>query len=110
MIPVLNWCVENWWVFFFLAVFGVFGGIRDFFVDIAYALGGGTKHKRKLKELKLKKQIAEANANVKTVTPGPCVHRNVRPVIGVDDEVKAWLCKSCDTQLPADWAVREEDL
>ena len=42
--------------------------------------------------------------------PGPCVHRNVTSVVSKADEVVAWLCKSCDAKLPADWSVREEDL
>lgn len=108
----LNWCAQHWFLaFIFLMVAGsLLEGVRDFFLGIVRELSGN-KHKRKIKELKLRVQIAEAQAGGKpAVKPGPCVHRNVRPVVGTDDEVKAWLCKTCDTQLPADWAVREEDL
>jgi len=53
---------------------------------------------------------ARAVADKATPKPGPCAHRNVVPVISKTDELVAWLCRSCDTKLAADWAVREEDL
>jgi hypothetical protein len=44
--------------------------------------------------------------------PGPCVHRNVTPIITRDDELVGWLCKKqgCEKRLPPDWAVLDEDL
>jgi len=43
--------------------------------------------------------------------PGRCVHRQVSAIVPSGEEaVVGWLCRSCGTQLPADWAVREEDL
>ena len=112
MIAVLNWLVAHWYVIFWLAVFGVFEGVRDFFIDLAKAVAsiGERKHKRRMKELKLQAQIAGGAALPVSKKPGPCVHRNVTPVISTDEAVVAWLCKSCDEKLPADWAVREEDL
>lgn len=111
MIAVLNWLVNHWYVIFWLAIFGVFEGIRDFFIDLAKAAGsiGERKHKRRIKELKLQAQIV-GEAATASKKPGPCVHRNVTPVISADETVVAWLCKSCEEKLPADWAVREEDL
>ena len=41
--------------------------------------------------------------------PGLCVHRNVVQVMS-GEEIVAWLCRTCDAKLPAEWAVREEDL
>lgn len=113
MIAVLNWLLAHWGVFFLLGFFGVFGAIRDFIVDVARALGG--HRRRKDRELSRRvRKLEAAQAAVPAGTPGPkpgrCVHRNVTAVVGTDDTVVAWLCRSCDTQLPADWAVREEDL
>jgi hypothetical protein len=83
VIAVLNWLLAHWPLIFFLAVFGVFDSVRDF--------------------------ILAAPAELPGKKPGPCVHRNVTPVVS-DDHVVAWLCKTCDTELAADWAVRQEDL
>jgi hypothetical protein len=78
------------------------------------------KHQLALKKLELK--IAQEMAGARPATtleeeekaaaPGPCPHRprNIKAVIGTDDVLRSWLCTACDTQLPADWAVREEDL
>lgn len=109
MIAVLNWSLEHWWVFLWLSIFGVFEGVRDFFVSVFEAIGGigERKHQRRIEEIR-----AAAPAPVfpsSLPKPGPCVHRNVRPVIAADDELVGWLC-ACDAQLPADWAVRKEDL
>jgi hypothetical protein len=71
------------------------------------------RHKRQMALKRMELEIAQAKAGIipsSLPTPGPCVHRNVIPVVAADESVTAWLCKSCDAQLPADWAVREEDL
>jgi hypothetical protein len=72
-------------------------------------------HKRRVKLARAKaRAAAESRASLEAFThdprPGPCVHRQVTPVIDHDDTVVAWLCRSCDTQLPATWAVRKNDL
>lgn len=109
MIAILNWVAAHWFLIFLLAWLGVFSEIRDFFVSAVNAVTG-TRHKRRMKELKLQAEIAAAQqAAPARPAPGRCVHRNVTPVIS-DDTVVAWLCKSCETDLPADWAVRAEDL
>lgn len=43
---------------------------------------------------------------------GPCPHRpkNVKPVFDALGDHRAFLCTACDTQLPKDWAVLEDDL
>jgi hypothetical protein len=112
MIAILNWSLAHWWVFFWLAIFGVFEAVRDFFLGIFAAVAsiGERRHQRRVKELKLQAKIAAAPAlPVGARKPGRCVHRNVRPVIAADDKLVGWLCQ-CDQQLPPDWAVREEDL
>jgi len=101
-----------WWVFF------LFGGAALEWLGETFGCGLGAlrrrsklKHKRRLELKRLELRIAAAKAGVLARAqpkPGPCVHRNVRPVVA-DDEVVGWLC-ACDAQLPADWAVREEDL
>jgi hypothetical protein len=113
MIAVLNWSLDHWYVFFWLAIFGVFRGVRDFFLGAFEAIGaiGDRRHQRRMAEIR---SAAPALASLMTTgaqgkKPGPCVHRNVRPVIAADDKLVGWLC-ACDAQLPADWAVREEDL
>lgn len=112
MIAVLNWSLEHWYVWFWLAVFGVFEGVRDFFLSIFQAIGGigERKHQRRIEEIRAGAPVVTVPSSSLPVKPGPCVHRNVTAVVGADDAVKAWLCRSCDTQLPPDWAVREEDL
>lgn len=116
MIAVLNWLVAHWFLLFLLSAFGVFEDVRDFFTGIAQSLGGigARRHKRRMKELRLRARIAGDAALPRmsgpSPAPGPCVHRNVVPVVSSAEEVVAWLCRSCETRLPADWAVREEDL
>jgi hypothetical protein len=112
MIAVLNWSLTHWWVFLWLSVLGVFEGVRDFFLGVfaAFASIGERRHQRRMKELKLQARIASGAVAV-APKPGQCVHRNVTAVIStVDDELRGWLCKSCDERLPANWAVRAEDL
>jgi hypothetical protein len=117
VIAVLNWSLDHWFVFFWLAVFGVFEGVRDFFLGIFEAVAGigERRHERRLEELRLQVPtlppgyVPPSAALAIPKKPGPCVHRNVKPVISADDELVGWLC-ACDAQLPADWAVREEDL
>jgi hypothetical protein len=112
MIAVLDWALEHWFLFFLLSVFGVFEGVRDFFVG-AWTEITGTRHKRRMKELRAQAKIIRASRHAETAAlpkPGPCVHRNVVPVVSKAEETVAWLCRTCDTKLPAEWAVREEDL
>jgi hypothetical protein len=113
VIGVLNWALEHWFLIFLLGVLGVFTAIRDFFVG-AYKEIAGARHKRRMKELRARERIARASAKAEDAAlpqPGPCVHRRVAPVVS-DEVVVAWLCKNehCGAQLPADWAVRKEDL
>jgi hypothetical protein len=112
VIAVVNWALEHWFLLFFLSVLGVFEDVRDFFVGIWNDVTG-VRHKRRMKELKAQERIARATRQAEVAAlpkPGPCVHRNVTSVVSKADEVVAWLCKSCDAKLPADWSVREEDL
>lgn len=70
------------------------------------------EHQLNLKRLELEvARRGTAVAPPKTVPPGPCEHLHVTPVVA-DDEVVAWLCKNptCEAQLPANWAVRQQDL
>jgi hypothetical protein len=99
-----------WWVFIFGG--GIFGWIGERFDAMRRRGQRKRRHQIALKRLDL--QIAQAKAQslplpAADVKPGKCVHRNVTQVMS-DDKVVAWLCKSCDAQLPADWAVRKEDL
>jgi hypothetical protein len=112
MIAVLNWSLDHWFVFFWLAVFGVFEGVRDFFLGIFAAIVsiGERKHQRRMEEIRAAAPAVTVPAGIPAAKPGPCVHRNVVPVVAADETVTAWLCRSCDKQLPPDWAVREEDL
>jgi hypothetical protein len=117
MIAVLEWSLHHWYLFFFLSALGVFEAIRDFFIGIAQAVGGigDRRHERRMEELRLQVPtlppgyVLPSAALTPPKKPGPCVHRNVIPVVAAE-EVVAWLCRTCDTRLPADWAVREEDL
>lgn len=104
-----------WW----LAL--IFGGAILEFIGETFDVGlsalrrrSKLRHKRHLEIKRMELQIAQAKAGVIPFSapkkPGPCVHRNVVPVVAADETVSAWLCRSCDAQLPPDWAVREEDL
>lgn len=97
-----------WWVLLIFggAITAFLEGVRDFVLS-PFIMIGEARHQHKL-------ELARARAGTQLpspVRPGPCVHRNVVPVIAAsEDRVSGWLCRSCDAQLPADWAVREEDL
>jgi hypothetical protein len=109
---ILNWAGDHWFLIFILWGLGLFEGVRDFFVDTWKAVTG-TRHKRRMKELRAQERIARAGRQPEVAglpAPGPCVHRNVAAVVSRADKVVAWLCRTCDAKLPADWAVREEDL
>lgn len=112
MIAVLNWSIDHWYVFFWLAVFGVFESVRDFFLAIFETVAGigERKHQRRIEEIRAAAPVVTVPAGDPGKKPGHCVHRNVVPVVAADETVSAWLCRSCDAQLDADWAVREEDL
>lgn len=113
VIAVLNWAGAHWFLIFFpLWALGLFEGVRNFFVGIWKEVTG-VRHKRRMKELRARERIARAAQQAGPASlpaPGPCVHRNVTAVVSAADEVVAWLCKTCKAQLPADWAVRQEDL
>lgn len=111
MIAVLNWLLNHWWVFFWLAIFGVFEGVRDFFIGIAEAVGGvfTLRHDRKV-ELARAKAEGEPPPTAALPVPGPCRHRKAVPVRTSEGDVVAWLCRACDTKLPADFSIYEEDL
>lgn len=112
MIAVLDWAASHWFLIFLVWGLGLFEGVRDFFVDTWKAVTG-TRHKRRMKELRVQARVARAGGQAEAAAlpkPGPCVHRNVVPVVSKAEETVAWLCRTCDTKLPAEWAVREEDL
>lgn len=108
--------VGYWWVILIFggAILGWIGETLDCGLT-ALRRRAKVKHKRKLELAKLQLQIAQAHgapvAEVSAVPkPGPCVHRRVRQVRDRGDELVGWLCAGCDAQLPADWAVAQEDL
>jgi DNA-binding IclR family transcriptional regulator len=74
------------------------------------------KHERRKHELKLKRlelRIAQARtdqAAPAAAEPGLCRHRKAVPVRTNDGDVVAWLCTSCDTRLPREFSIYEEDL
>ena len=108
---------ENYW--WLLIIFG--GGILEWIAETfdvgvsAVQRRAKAKRKHQLALRKLELEIARANAGKTTGTdaaavPGRCVHRRVKQVRDVTDELVGWLCVGCDTRLPADWAVVAEDL
>ena len=119
MHDLLKFVGTNWWWLIWV-VPSVLGSVAEWVGD-QFGIGLAAR-RRKLKEkrkheLAMKKmdlELARAK-QLPDVTepgepkPGECVHRRITPVIA-GDEVVAWLCKGCDTQLPATWAVRKEDL
>ena len=107
---ILDFILMNWWWLWI----PVFGWVGD---QIYNAVNSRREYRLKLAKEMRKTAVAQARAampaapaNVSRLKPGPCVHRNVTPVMSFGtDEPVAWLCR-CGTQLPPDWAVREEDL
>ena len=118
MIAVLNWLLAHWWVFIWLSIFGVFEGVRDFFLGCAEAIGDlfSIRHRRKLELAKAQAKAARAQARAagipadRTLPAAPCRHRNIVGVRDRTDKLVAWLCLGCDTKLPASFSVYEEDL
>lgn len=103
---------SNWfWILIFWGVIGsLLESVRDFFLDgVTYLMK--VRHRHRMAELKARAKAAKQAAALELV-PCPCQHKHITPVIGVDDKVVAWLCKNeeCSEQLPASWAVRQEDL
>jgi hypothetical protein len=107
---------DYWWL---LLIFG--GGMLEWIAETfnvgVSALQRRAKAKRKhqIALRKLELEIAQASAGKiidagPAAIPGPCVHRRVKQVRDVTDELVGWLCVGCDTRLPADWAVAAEDL
>ena len=121
MVHLMNWAFNHWYDFFWLWIFGVFSGVRDFFVVIFMAIAetfkavSGSKHRRRVEELKLQLKVEKARAAGAALPApgGPCTHPPSRlvPIIAAgESQPTAWLCRGCDTQLDADVAVRKEDL
>jgi hypothetical protein len=112
MVAVLNWGLAHWWILFLLSALGFFEGVQNFFAgifDAALALGD-RRHERRLDMAQARAAAAGQPVPVALPRPGRCVHRNIKQVRNVSDELVGWLCASCDTQLPADWAIAQEDL
>jgi hypothetical protein len=112
---LLDLLAGYWWLIL------IFGGTALEFIGETFDVGlrglrrrSKLRHKRRVELKRLELQILQAKQGALPASlpkPGRCVHRHVTAVISTaDDELRGWLCKSCDTQLPPDWAVREEDL
>ena len=110
----VNVLVGYWWLIL------LFGGAALEWIGETFDVGlsalyrrAELKHQRQMDLKRVELEILQAKSGAVPSSlpkPGPCVHRKVVPVVAADETVTAWLCKSCDGQLPADWAVREEDL
>ena len=111
---ILTLLISYWWVLLLV------GGAVLEWIGETFNMGltalhrrSKLKHKRQMDLKRMELEIAQTKAGVVPSLlpkPGPCVHRHVTPVISAAEELVGWLCKTCDTRLPADWAVREEDL
>lgn len=108
----LTWFSHYWWLLFIFG--GVIGslleGVRDFVLAALETIFGNRHAQVTPPATHAPIQTAPGTAPVAGKKPGPCVHRRVTRIMSVDDELVGWLCTNCDTRLPADWAVREEDL
>lgn len=111
---ILALLLSYWWVFL---LFG--GGILEWIAETfdvgvtALQRRAKRRHKERLQLRRLELEIAQAKAGVSTAlapVPGPCRHRKAVPVRSEEGDIVAWLCRSCDTQLPADFSIYEEDL
>lgn len=110
---IVDWIILIW----FLGGFGWVG--RKFAQARAAArqrVADKREHELAVKRLEL--QIARGDVGegtavaARVIPPGPCEHLHVTPVVDAADDVVAWLCKNptCEAQLPANWAVRQQDL
>ena len=117
---ILTFLIAWWW----LAL--IFGGSICAGIYEALETAMHRHHKRKLALAKERAKLARAVAEVEAhraglslpyappaaIGAGPCKHRS--NVVAVFDETSgerlAWLCKTCDTQLPPTYAVGPEDL
>lgn len=112
--------MSYWWL---LLLFGgaIVSVISSAFSTTVKALGhwSRTRHQRKLELAQIRAQAVRVadqgrkfedsvNDSLKLV-PGPCAHRRLMPVHAVTGELVAWLCRTCDQRLPADYAHLEED-
>jgi hypothetical protein len=111
---VIGTLISYWWVFL------LFGGAILEWVGEVFNVGLSSlhkraqlKHERRLELRRLELQVTQAKVNAPVAAapiPGLCRHRQAVPVRNGDGDVVAWLCKSCDTQLPREFSVYEEDL
>jgi hypothetical protein len=111
----LSALLSYWWLFL------LFGGAVLEWIGETFNVGlsalhrrSKLKHRRKLEALQLELEIAQAKtgqpAAAGNLPAAPCRHRNVVGVRDRTETVVAWLCRGCDTRLPADFSVYEEDL
>lgn len=111
--------MSYWWL---LLLFGgtIISAISSAFSITIKALGhwSHTRHQRKLELAQARAQsvrVAERGRKFKdsvndslTLVPGPCVHHRLMPVHAVTGELVAWLCRTCEERLPADYAHLED--
>jgi hypothetical protein len=103
------WFEHNWGylllgvIFFGSSVAATCGSVFD---RVSNAVRARRKHRIHMKKLEL--EIAQAHTDHHLYS-GRCRHRNVTQVRDRNDELVAWPCKDCDTELPADWSVVRED-
>lgn len=108
-------------IIFIVILFWVFGG----FTYVGTHYRGAKKswrkwtaarrdHKLAMRRVEL--EIAQAKAErisppaASATAPGLCRHRKAVPVRTTEGDVVAWLCTSCDTKLPREFSIYEEDL
>jgi hypothetical protein len=108
---LLSFAENYWWL---ALIFGsaVAGWVSDSLESARRALSNAARrhHKRRLARLRLELKVARAGAVTSAPAPGECRHRNITSVRDRQDTIVAWLCRSCDTQLPATWSTCEDDL
>jgi hypothetical protein len=108
-----------WWtIFLFGGIIGVFfEDLGEFLLKMAAAITGRgeVRHQRQLELERARAKAAKAQH--KAIAPGPCRHFHVQPVYSrpaseLDEpELVAWAClnEHCRKQLPANFAVFEEE-
>jgi hypothetical protein len=112
---LLAYLAANWWWLIWFA-----GGAIDWVLETfdaglgALARTSRRRHRRRMARLRLELEIAQAGVvppdAARTLPAAQCRHRNVVSVRDRSETVVAWLCRGCDTRLPADFSVYEEDL
>ena len=111
---VADFIVGYWWLaFIIIPIIGTcLEGVRDFFLD-GITDFMAIRHRHRMAEIKAQmKLLARHSALAEQPTVlSPCRHHQPVAVLNeVTGKREAWLCRDCEAQLPADWAITKDEV